>query len=165
MPTIENPRELLVHMLGEALYFEQRQAEEVLPQLAKEVKNEELRSGLEQHAEQTKQQASSLEKAFGMLGVEPNTMPNYAFDGLRRSHDETAEMIQSEPLKDALNLAAAVKAEHLEVAGYRTLITMAEQLGESELTGVLRDVCEQEEQMAQRLEQLGQQLAKQLASS
>ncbi len=64
-----------------------------------------------------------------------------------------------------MNLAAAVKAEHLEVAGYRTLITMAEQLGESELTGVLRDVCEQEEQMAQRLEQLGQQLAKQLASS
>jgi ferritin-like metal-binding protein YciE len=164
-PKMEGARDLLVHMLGEMLYVEQAQVDEVLPELAKEAHSQELRKGLEQHLGQTKEQVSRVEKAFELLGEKPQPQPNHAFDGLRKTHDQMAGNIEAESLRDIFNAEAAAKAEHLEIAGYHGLVTMAEQLGESNLAGVLREVEQQEEQMLHRLEEVTQQLGKELTAA
>ena len=163
---VKAPRDLLVHMLGEILYVERAQVDEVLPQLAKEARSDVLRKGLEEHLEQTKQQVSSVEKAFQLLEEQPHPEPHHPFDGVRKSHDQMAKNIEMEGLRDIFDAEAVAKAEHLEIAGYRGAIALAEQLGEpQELISLLRDVEQQEQQMLERLEQVKQQLGKELEAA
>jgi ferritin-like metal-binding protein YciE len=163
--SIKSPHDLLVRMLGEMLYVEQQQTEEVLPKLIKEVHSDELRRGLEQHLEQTRQQRSRVEQAFELIGERPTPQTNHAFSGVRAAHDQLAENIEGRELRDVFDADAAAKAEHLEVAGYHALVTLAEQLGEAELADALREVERQEERMIGQLERVQADLTRQLAAA
>ena len=46
-----------------------------------------------------------------------------------------------------------------------SLVTLAEQMGETDLVGILRENLEQEERMVERVEGLSQQLGKQLIAA
>ena len=47
MPEITTPRELFLHELGDILYVERQLADETLPKLIDEVRDDELRQALE----------------------------------------------------------------------------------------------------------------------
>jgi len=66
-----SPRELFLHELGDILYVERALADEALPKLIGEVKDEEFRAGLERHLEQTRQHVANVESVFESLGEEP----------------------------------------------------------------------------------------------
>jgi ferritin-like metal-binding protein YciE len=157
---IQNPRQFFLQELGEMLYVEQTLARDVLPQLCNEVKDDRLRQGMEAHLQQTQQHASNLERCFQVLGEQPQAQESPALQGLKQAHDQRAPMIQADQLRDFFDCEAAAKTEHLEVAAYRGLISMASQIGDSEVQQLLEQNCRQDEQAMQQLENMGQQLSR-----
>src|SRR5690348_3376752 len=106
MSEIANPRDLFLHELGDILYVERGLAEETLPKLIDEVKDDEFKSGLQQHLKQTRQHVTNVERAFKELGEEPHSEECVAFEGLKKEHDEMIGDSSSD-LVDLVDLGAA----------------------------------------------------------
>ena len=85
MPELTTPRELFLHELGDILYVERALAKETLPKLIGEVSDEEFKSGLESHLEQTRQHVANVEKVFELLGEGPRSRSASPSRGSRRS--------------------------------------------------------------------------------
>ncbi|MEY2534701.1 MAG: hypothetical protein QOF29_2611 [bacterium] len=160
--TLSQPQDLMAHQLGEMLYVERALAEEVLPQLRQEVGDQQLRKGIDAHLEQTREHARNLEKAFDLLGLPAQEQRSPALEGLKEAHDQMASQISGPALLDVFDAEAAAKTEHLEIASYKGLMTMAEQMGMTEVRDLLATNCRQEEQTLQELEGMTTTLTQQL---
>ena len=68
-----NARELFLYELGDILYVERALVDETLPKLIGEVKDDEFRSGLERHLEQTRKHVVNVEGVFESLREEPRS--------------------------------------------------------------------------------------------
>jgi ferritin-like metal-binding protein YciE len=145
------------------LYVERTLADEVLPQLRQEVENDQLRQGIEAHLDQTRQHATNIERAFEMLGRPTEAQRSPALEGLKQAHDEVAPQIGAPALRDIFDAEAAAKTEHLEIAAYKGMITMADQMGMGELRDLLQQNCRQEEQTLQELESMTSTLSQAVA--
>jgi ferritin-like metal-binding protein YciE len=164
-PNVPDPQSLFLHQLREMLYVERSLADEVLPSVSKEVENAQLREGLEKHAKQSGQHARSLERAFEILDAEARPEPSHALEGLRKDHDQLASNIGMETLRDLFDAEAIAKSEHLEIAAYRGLIEMAQQMGQTEIQGLLEDNCRQDAETLEQLESMSRQLNRELAGA
>ena len=158
MATIAQPRDLFVNELKAMLYVEQRLADEVLPALATEVSDSDLKQSLREHNEETKRHVANVERIFELLGEEPKPDKSHAVDGLVAQHDKVAKNIESTRLRDLFDAGAAAKTEHLEIAAYESLITTAESLGETEIVSLLEENLDEEKQALQQAKKAGEQL-------
>jgi ferritin-like metal-binding protein YciE len=165
MSPISNPQDLFMHDLGEMLFVERQLADSVLPEIGKEVQTRELRDGIQKHQKQSEQHASNLEKAFQILGAEPRMQTSRALKGLKEDHDRLSSDIQMKQLRDLFDAEAAAKTEHMEIAAYRGMIMMAEQMGQSEVKQLLEENCRQDEEQLQRLEKMCQQMGQRVTQA
>jgi ferritin-like metal-binding protein YciE len=165
MAPVADPQSLFNVQLAEMLYVERKLGDEILPALSNEVENGELKKGIEAHAQQSKEHAQSLERAFEILGAESKPQPSHALDGLRKDHDEVAKNIKMNQLRDVFDGESVAKSEHLEIAAYRGMIKMAKQMGQNEVRQILEQNCKQDEEMLKRLEGMSQQLNRELAGA
>ncbi len=149
MSEITTPRELLIHELGDILYVERQLADETLPKLISEVKDEEFRSALEDHLEQTRGHVTNVEQVFSALGEDASAEKCLGFEGLKAEHDKMLEET-SPDLVDSVDLGAAARTENYEIAAYEGLRRMAKALGEDEAVELL-DTNLKEEKEALRL--------------
>jgi ferritin-like metal-binding protein YciE len=159
MAAITEPRELLVNELKAMLYVERKQADEVLPQLNREITNTEFKQSVAEHIEETKQHIANLERAFEVLGEEPKPDKSHAVDGLVAQHDKVFKNIEADELRDMFNAGAAAKTEHLEIAAYESMITNAESLGENEIVDLLQQNLGHEKQALEDVKNVSEQLA------
>jgi ferritin-like metal-binding protein YciE len=159
MATISEPRQLLVNELKAMLYVEQKQADEVLPELDKEISNSEFKQSVRHHLEETKQHVANVERAFELLGEEAKPDKSHAIDGLVAQHDKVVKNIESNQMRDVFNAGAAAKTEHLEISAYESLITTAESLGEQEIVSLLAENLTQEKDALNEVNSVSQQLA------
>jgi ferritin-like metal-binding protein YciE len=162
---VSQPQDLMLQQLGEMLYVERTLAEDILPQLRQEVADSELQRGIDAHLEQTREHARNIEKAFDLLGQPAEAQRSPALEGLKQAHDMVAPNIQADGLRDVFDAEAAAKTEHLEIAAYKGIITMAEQLGMNELRDLMRTNCRQEQETLQQLETMTQKLSGQFAQT
>jgi ferritin-like metal-binding protein YciE len=153
MSEIRNPRELFLHELGDILYVERRLSETVLPKLIDEVQDDEFRSGLEKHLEQTKQHVSNVEKVFRIFDEQPHEEECIGFEGLRKEHDELMKQVSS-TLVDSIDLGAAARTENYEIAAYETLRRMAKGLGEDDAVTLLDENLAQEKETLREVEKI-----------
>jgi ferritin-like metal-binding protein YciE len=160
MAKIEQPRELLATELQSMLYVERELAETVLPELRDEITNNELKTGISKHLEQTRRHVQNVERALELLNEEPQTEKSPAFDGLTKQHDSIVKKIDDQHLEDIVHAGAAAKTEHLEIASYKAMIELAEQLGESEIVPLLEENLDQEKLALQEAEQASQKLSR-----
>ncbi len=149
MSQITTPRELFVHELGDILYVERQLADETLPKLISEVKDEEFRSALEDHLEQTRGHVTNVEQVFSALGEDASAEKCLGFEGLKAEHDKMMQET-SPDLVDSVDLGAAARTENYEIAAYEGLRRMAKALGEDEAVELL-DTNLKEEKEALRL--------------
>jgi ferritin-like metal-binding protein YciE len=159
MAAITEPRELLVNELKAMLYVERKQADEVLPQLNREITNTEFKQSVAEHIEETKQHIANLERAFEVLGEEPKPDKSHAVDGLVAQHDKVFKNIEADEVRDMFNAGAAAKTEHLEIAAYESMITNAESLGENEIVDLLQQNLGHEKQALEDVKNVSEQLA------
>jgi ferritin-like metal-binding protein YciE len=159
MTKIANPRDLFLHELGDILYVERALAEETLPKLIDEVRDEEFTVGLERHLEQTRRHVRNVERVFDEIGEETKAEECIGFEGLKSEHDQLVEKTSPE-LRDLVDLGAAARTENYEIAAYESLRRMAKALGEDEAVILLDENLKQEKEALREVEKIATRLSK-----
>lgn len=157
---MNSPRDLFVHEMSDIYDAEQRILQ-MLPKMASESNNQQVKSALQDHERETRQQVTNLEQCFQILGVQPTRTTCHAISGLKQEHDDFLKENPNDDIKTMFDLGAAAKTEHYEIASYRGLVDKAKMMGESKCANLLSQNLQQEESMAQRVENLAHQLGQQ----
>jgi ferritin-like metal-binding protein YciE len=156
--TMQSPRDLFLHEMAD-MYDAEQHILQMLPMLARECNNQQVQNALQQHERETRQQVTNLEQCFQLMNVQPAPdVTCQAVTGLKQEHDS---FLREKPDPDILtmfDLGAAAKTEYYEMAAYRGLVNKAIMMGENKCADLLRQNLQQEEQMAQRVEMLAQEL-------
>jgi ferritin-like metal-binding protein YciE len=158
MSEIQDPRQLFLHELGDILYVERSLAEEALPKLISEVKDEEFRSGLEKHLEQTQRHVSNVEKVFELVGETAHEEECIGFEGLKKEHEQLTKEASSS-LIDLVDLGAAARTENYEIAAYEGLRRMAKGLGEDAAVALLDENLAQEKEALREVEKIATRIS------
>jgi ferritin-like metal-binding protein YciE len=150
MSKITNLRDVYVEQLKD-LYSAETQLIKALPKMAKAASSPELAQGFEEHLEQTKGHANRLEQIFKKLEEKPTGKKCKAMEGLIKEGAETIEEDASDAARDALLIAAAQRVEHYEIAGYGSVKTYADLLGEDEAVRLLAETLQEEKDTDEKL--------------
>ena len=162
MPELTTPRDLFLHELGDILYVDRALAKETLPKLIGEVSDEEFKSGLESHLEQTRQHVANVENVFELLGEEPEVEKCVGFEGLKKEHDQLIEESASS-LVDIVDVGAAARTENYEIAAYEGLRRMAKALREDKAVDLLDQNLKQEKETLREVEKIATRLSNESA--
>ena len=155
---ITDPRDLLVHELGEVMTLAQT-VQETSGAVAEQVSDEELRDHVRRHGEQAGTGLERLQQVFSQLGADAAPERSPAIEGLRREHDQLAKRLSDE-LRDGYEAATAAKTHHLAVASYTPLVAKARALGQREAAGLLEQNLKEERALLTEVEKLERRLAK-----
>jgi ferritin-like metal-binding protein YciE len=150
---LENLQDLYIHELKD-LYSAERQIIQALPKMMKAASSHKLRAGFEEHLKQTQEHANRLEK---ILSNHRQSSRGKKCKGMEGVIAEGAEMIEEEAdpeVKDAGLISAAQRVEHYEIAGYGTVRTYAELIGDNEAAGLLQTTLNEEVETDKKLSQL-----------
>jgi ferritin-like metal-binding protein YciE len=154
---LETRRDLFLYKLGAALTME-KTILDMLPELEEQATHDELESALRMHCDQTQNHVRNIERAFEVLGEEPDDQPCPAIEGLEKEGQANLKMVD-EPLKDAVIVSSVVETEHHELAVYEGLIANAKAMGEHEVVGLLETNVVDEREALQRARTITQLLA------
>lgn len=143
-------RELYIDELKD-LYNAENQLVKALPKMAKASSSDELRTGFEEHLEQTKGHVERLEQVFEMLGESPKGKKCAAMEGLVKEGSEVMEEDFEDALMDAALIGAAQRVEHYEIAAYGTVVAFAEVLGENDQAALLESTLNEEKETDEKL--------------
>jgi ferritin-like metal-binding protein YciE len=150
MPKINNLRDVYIEQLRD-LYSAEQQLIKALPKMAKAATTPELAQGFEEHLEQTKGHANRLEEIFEKLDEKPTGKKCKAMEGLVKEGAEAISEDASDAARDALLIAAAQRVEHYEMAGYGSVKTFADLLGEEEAAELLAETLQEEKETDEKL--------------
>ena len=148
---MKDPQELFLHELSDMYDAEQR-ISKMLPEMAKENENPQVRSGFEQHEKETQQQIKNLEQCFQVLGTKPEKASCYAIAGMKQEHDSFLKEGPSPQLLTMFELSGAAKTEYYEIVSYKGLIEQAQLMGQQQVVQLLQQNLQQEEAMAAKVE-------------
>ena len=154
---ISNTQELFLHELSE-IYDAEHRFVEGQQEMAQNATDGKLESVIREHLEQTRLHARNLEEVFDKLGQEPRSETNEVAQGLVSEAQEGIQEAQGDALRDCVIDAAVIKVEHFEMGSYRSLITGARLMGQTEIVDLLEQNLRQEEETAQIAEQSAQEL-------
>jgi len=143
MPKINTLHDVYVEQLKD-LYSAEQQLIKALPKRAKAANDPTLKSGFEQHLEETKGHAERLEEIFEELDEKPTGKKCKAMGGLIEEGSEAIGEDASPEAKDAMLIAAAQRVEHYEIAGYGCVKTYAKLLGYEDAAQVLEETLGEE---------------------
>ena len=146
-------RDLFIDELRD-LYDAETQITEALPKLIKKAEYPELKSALEEHLEVTRGQIQRLEQIFNSLGEKPTGETCKGMKGLIKEGDDMASRDGVPSVIDAAIISSAQRVEHYEIAGYGTVRTYAELLGETEFANLLQQTLDEEKEADQTLNQI-----------
>ena len=155
MPELRSLQDLLQEQLQD-LYDAEHQIVKALPQMAQKASSPQLKQALEQHLQVTQQQVQRLDQVFQQLGQPAKGKTCAAMQGLVKEGEELMKM-QAEPaVMDAGLIASAQRIEHYEMAGYGTVRTWAQELGQQQVANLLQQTLNEEEQADQLLTQIAE---------
>jgi ferritin-like metal-binding protein YciE len=153
----EGLQELYVKELKD-LYNAENQLLKALPKMAKASSSEELRSGFEEHLEQTRGHVQRLERIFKALDENPKGKKCAGMQGLVTEGSEVMNEDFEGAVMDAALIGAAQRVEHYEIAAYGTVRDFAEILGESDQASLLQQTLDEEKETDEKLTQLAKQI-------
>ena len=122
---LSSPRDLFLQLLAEMLWVERMLVFEVLPNLQKQVQSESLAAAVQEHLAQTRGHVTRVEEAFRALGAEPASARSAPAAALAAEHEEVAGKIAEPRLADLFHAGAAITTEHFEIASYDVVLDLA----------------------------------------
>lgn len=161
---MQSPKDLFLFELAYMHAFEQNNVQ-TLQELIQEVNSEQAKKLLQHHLEETREQVQLLEQIFQTLGEQPQKVTVHAAQGLKQDHDSFAAMQPSPEVLTLFDLGAAAKVEHMEVACYTGLLTKAQQMGQTEVAGVLQRILKQEQDAVEEIQSAAKRLGQQVAAT
>jgi ferritin-like metal-binding protein YciE len=138
------------------LHSAERQIIQALPKMIKKASDERLRAALSEHLEVTKEQLARLDQIFEKLGKRATGKKCRGMEGLIEEGKEMMEEDMEPEVLDAALISAAQKVEHYEMAGYGTVRTYANLLGEKEAARLLQKTLDEEGEADKKLSQLAE---------
>jgi ferritin-like metal-binding protein YciE len=150
---LENLQQLFVKELRD-LYDAENQITDALPKLIDASKSTELKSALQEHLQVTKQQISRLDRIFQILNEKPTGETCKGMKGVIKEGDEIVSAGGDPSTVDAGIISAAQRVEHYEMAGYGTVRTYAQLLGQNEMAQLLEQTLREEEEADRKLTQI-----------
>ncbi|UPG88270.1 ferritin-like domain-containing protein [Luteibacter aegosomaticola] len=155
--TIED---LFIHELSD-IYSAEKQLTKALPHLARASSSPDLAGAFESHLEETRGQVERIDEIVEILGVRLKRMKCAAMEGLVEEGKEVIDEIEKGPLRDVALIGGGNRVEHYEIAGYGTLIALANQLGYAKAVPLLQATLKEEKAADEKLTLLAEQLGKQ----
>ena len=155
--SVDTMEKLFVDELKD-LYSAENQITKALPKLAKASTSEDLRAAFESHLGETEEQIKRLEEIFTMLDVSPKGKTCVAMKGLLEEGSEVLEDTQEGAVRDAAMISAAQRVEHYEMAGYGSVRTYAELLGQDEIVALLSETLEEEKSADSKLTEISKSI-------
>jgi ferritin-like metal-binding protein YciE len=140
------------------IYSAEQQLIKALPKMAKAATSEELRSGFEEHLEQTKEHAARIEKIFSGMGEPVKGKNCKGMEGIVSEGGEVMSEDYEGAVMDAALISAAQRVEHYEMAAYGAVHAYAELMGENEAASLLEQTLEEEKETDQKLTDLSKQI-------
>ena len=162
--SVKTVQDLFVNELRD-IYYAEKQILKTLPKMAKKATHQELKSAFEQHAEQTREQIERIEQVFEMLEVGKRAKRCEAMEGILEEAREHMEEVQEKSVLDPAMIVCAQKVEHYEIAGYGSLVALANQLGHKDAAKLLQETLQEEKDTDQKLSQIGLGVANQDAQA
>jgi ferritin-like metal-binding protein YciE len=150
---MESLNELYLEQLRD-LYSAETQLIDALPKMAEAAHNPQLKSGFSEHLEQTREHQTRLKRIFSTLGEDPEGTTCQAMKGLIKEGSEMVKAKGDPDVIDAGLIAAAQRVEHYEIAGYGTVRTYAETLGQHNAARVLEQTLREEKETNDKLSQI-----------
>jgi ferritin-like metal-binding protein YciE len=149
--------DLFEYQLGSALTME-HDSLTMLRELEMAAQSPEVKQLFAHHQEETQQQIDNLERAFQLIGKEPDRSPSATTKGLMK---EGAALIgkTDKSLVDNVALSAALGTEHYEISAYESLCIAAEAMGAGEVQNLLQQNLEQEKHTSEELAQAARKVA------
>jgi len=138
------------------LHSAERQIIQALPRMIKAASNEELKAALNEHLEVTKEQLARLDQIFEKLGKRGAGKKCKGMEGVLADGKELLEEDILPEVLDAGIIAAAQHVEHYEMAGYGTVRTYAELLGDRQAAKLLQQTLDEEKEADAKLTQLAE---------
>lgn len=158
---IYTPQEMFRYGLREALGMEHQLAD-LLPELAQAAQNDPLKKLLQEDAEEGQAQARRLDNCLNRLCTQPMPLTCEGVQGLKREFEGFNRQQPSPQLLDAFIIGAAFKADYYEIATYLGLIERSMLMGQHQITQLLEQTLEEEQEGARRLQKLFQRVSKQM---
>ena len=152
---IDSLRKLYVDELKD-LYSAEKQILQALPKMAKKAKNAQLKQAFELHLQETQNQVERLDQVFELLGKSPRGKKCKGMEGLLEEGKEMMQEDMEPEVMDAALIAAAQRVEHYEIAGYGTVRTYAQLLGEDKHVKLLQQTLDEEGNTDKKLTQLAE---------
>ena len=150
---MDNLQQLFIKELRD-LYDAEKQITEALPKLIDAAHHSELTSALQHHLQVTKQQISHLEQIFHKLNQKPTGETCKGMKGVIKEGDEIVSAGGDPSTVDAGIISAAQRVEHYEMAGYGTVRTYAQLLGQQEMAKLLQQTLDEEAEADEKLTQI-----------
>jgi len=138
------------------LYNAEKQLLKALPKMAKAASSGELREAFETHLKQTEGHVERLEEIFEQLDETPKGKTCQAMKGLIEEGSEILDEDGEDSVLDAGIIVAAQKVEHYEIAGYGSVRTFAQLLGQTQAAQLLQQTLEEESEANERLNRLAE---------
>ena len=157
---LSSPRDLFLQLLAEMLWVERMLVFEVLPSLRKQVQSESLAAAVAEHLAQTRGHVTRVEEVFRALDAEPVSARSAPAAALAAEHGEVAGKIAEPRLADLFHAGAAITTEHYEIASYDVLLELAPE-GAREPLAQNRD---EEAQALELLRELSGRLGRELSA-
>jgi ferritin-like metal-binding protein YciE len=145
-------RDLYIEELRD-LYDAENQLIKALPKMAEAATSAQLRSGFEEHLEQTRGHAQRIEEIFNELGEKAKGKKCKGMQGLVKEGEDLVGDFEGDVL-DAALISAAQRVEHYEIAAYGTVRTFANILGDKEAATLLEQTLEEEKETDKKLTEL-----------
>jgi ferritin-like metal-binding protein YciE len=141
-------------VLLQDIYFAERQFGQALPALAEACNVPLLRSAFGLQHTHTHRQIARLETVFELVGRRARVRHCDAIAGLLADAQDIVARTGLGGVRDAGLLAAAHAIGHYQIARYRTLVAMAERLGDLDAARLLRASLEEKRAADSLLSQL-----------
>jgi ferritin-like metal-binding protein YciE len=140
---IDSLKKLYVDELKD-LYSAEKQILQALPKMVKKATHPQLKSAFQDHLKVTEGHVERLERIFEGLGKPARGKKCKAMEGLLEEGKEVMAEDMDDDVMDAALISAAQRVEHYEMAGYGTVRTWAQLLGESDAAKLLQQTLNEE---------------------
>ncbi len=155
---LQSLNDLLIKELQD-LYDAENQIIKALPKMAEKTTSPELRSGLNQHLEQTRGQVRRLDQIFDQLrDIDRKDGKCKGIEGIIKEGEDLLKKDAEPEVRDAGIIASAQKVEHYEIASYGTVRTYANLLGRQDWVRLLEETENEEKETDRKLNQLASHL-------
>lgn len=138
-----------------ALYDIENQLTDALDLMTEAASDPDLKDAFEDHISETSMHAQRIEDIFSMLDMKPKSEKVEGVRGLIKDAEWLIKNTDSDEARDAVLIAAALEAEHYEMAAYDTAVVWASLLGYVEAQSLLEETLAEEKKSADKLSEIG----------